>query len=287
MKPKQTQKNVIEDIEQNNKLMRLSTASVIVLVVVAFMLSVYGLYKINAIEIPAFIKDIFNPPDDSEYTEKDYDDKKFLEFIESKNDDNKNNIIHIDIAEQDNVLSQLIAEAPFVNEYSMTQYVYHYSADRRQVIYKNNIWVKGEKYLVERYDESDTLTKRILCDGDKIYVEDNIVYDDVHVKTYPISDMFTLENQVGLIEIKKLFTDETIIDITIELDRTKNNNSYKVNYSYSDISGLREEVKVIFEYGLIYESDTYYNDELISKMHTESKINVGNISDDKFNLYSN
>lgn len=279
---KQKQKNAIESIEQNNKLIGLSTASVIVLIVAAFVLSVYGLFKMNIIEIPPFLKEIFNKTSDSEYTEKNYDDKKFLEFIELKNDDNENNVIYIDIANQENVLSQLIAEAPFINEYSMTQYVYHYSADRRQVIYKNNIWVKDEKYLVERYDESDTLIKRILCDGSKVYFEDQIAYEDVHVKTYPISDVFTLENQVGLIDIKKLFTDETIIDITVELDRTEKNNLYKVNYSYSDIVGLREEVKVVFEYGLIYESETYYNDELISKMHTETKINVENIGDDMF-----
>lgn len=282
MKMKQKQKNAIESIEQNNKLIGLSTASVIVLIVAAFVLSVYGLFKMNIIEIPPFLKEIFNKTSDSEYTEKNYDDKKFLEFIELKNDDNENNVIYIDIANQENVLSQLIAEAPFINEYSMTQYVYHYSADRRQVIYKNNIWVKDEKYLVERYDESDTLIKRILCDGSKVYFEDQIAYEDVHVKTYPISDVFTLENQVGLIDIKKLFTDETIIDITVELDRTEKNNLYKVNYSYSDIVGLREEVKVVFEYGLIYESETYYNDELISKMHTETKINVENIGDDMF-----
>lgn len=274
--------NLFDQTEHDNK-HRLWTVIIVFLTVVVFVLIIFGLYKINIIEIPQFVKDIFNKSESSGYTVKDYDDRNFLEFIRSEETTETNdNAVYIDLAIQD--FYDFVASAPFVTEYSLTQNVDYYDADRKRIVYKNKIWVKDERYLVEIYDMKDTLTKAILCDGENVYVKDYITYDEPHVKTYPVSDMFTLENQVRLIDIRTLFETDDITEMIIELTRDEKSNLYTLKYSYADIAELTEVIKVSFAYGLIVDAETFYNDELIYRSNIDGKINVENIADDVFIL---
>lgn len=274
--------NLFDQTEHDNKY-RIWTVVIAFLTVVVFVLIIFGLYKINIIQIPQFIIDMINNTESSGYTVKDYDDKNFLEFIRSEETtEPKDNAGHIDISMQD--FYNFVASAPFVTEYSLTQSVNYYDADRKQIVYKNKIWVKGERYLVETYDMKGTLTKAILCDGEIVYVKDYVTYDEPHVKTYPVSDIFTLENQVRLIDIRTLFDTDDITEMIIELIRDEKSNFYTLKYGYADIAELTEVIKVSFAYGLIIDAETFYNNELIYRSNIEGKINVENIADDIFIL---
>ena len=283
---KKTQNNIFEQDGYHTRTSRISAAVIILVTLAVFVFIMFGLYRMNIVEIPQFVTDLFVKPQvnvQDNTPEKDYDDGNFIEFIKKAGDGEiGGNVTYIDITEQD--FTELIASAPFISEYTLTQNVHYYDANRRQKIYKNKIWVKNEKYSVEIYDDTDTMIKYILCDGKKVYVKDFAVYDKPHVKSYPISDTFSLENQTGLVDIRTLFGTDEIADMTIEFTRDEKMNLYTITYGYADIPELTEKIVVSFDYGIINTAETFYNGEIIYRTNIEGKINTEKINDEVFIL---
>ena len=289
MKVNRKKNDIFDQGEYHKKISPLIAFLIALLTLAAFILIMLGLYKIQIVEIPQFLRELFVKSEISEheykYNEKTYDDENFIDFIQKKDETAENsetNITYINISEQD--LAQLAASAPFINEYSLTQNVNYYDSDRRQRISKNKIWVKDDKYLVEVYNELGTMTKYILCDGENVYIKDYVVYDKPHVKTYPMSDEFTLENQVGLIDIYSLFNTDEIYELIIEFTRDEKMNLYTITYGYSDIPELTHRVILSFEQGIIQGAETFYKGEMIHRTNIEGKVSTENIGDNVFIL---
>jgi len=286
MKMKVKKDNIFDQGEYHKKISPLAALLIALATFAAFILIMFGLYKIQIVEIPRFVRDLFTLSETGDheykYNEKTYDDENFIEFIQKKDDAPEESVAYINIKEQD--LSQLVASAPFINEYSLTQNVNYYDSDRRQRINKNKIWVKANKYLVEVYDESGMMIKYILCDGEKVYIKDYVVYDEPHVKTYPLSDEFTLENQIGLIDIRTLFNTDDIYEMIIEFTRDEKMNLYTITYGYSDIPDITHRVIVSFDHGIIQGAETFYSGEMIHRTNIEGKVNTEDISDSVFVL---
>ena len=250
------------------------------------MFIMFALYRMDIVEIPQFVTDLFVKPQTLEHEntpEKDYDDGNFIDFIKKAGDAEINDsVTYIDITAQD--FTELIASAPFISEYMLTQNIHYYDANRRQIIYKNKIWVKDDKYLVEVYNETGDMIKYILCDGGKVHVKDYTVYDEPHVKSYPVSDTFSLENQTGLIDIRTLFGTDEVSDMAIEFTRDEKMNLYTITYGYTGIADLTEKVVVSFDHGIINSAETFYGGEIIYRTNIEGKINTEKINDDVFIL---
>jgi|GEM_PF-2077561 hypothetical protein len=286
VKPKSKKNNIFDEGGYHKKVSPLVALLISLATLAVFILIMFGLYRFQIVEIPLFVRDFLNKNEvnghEYKYNEKTYDDENFLNFIQKGDDDSENSSAYIDIRTQD--LTWLVSSAPFIKEYSLTQNVNYYDSERRQIIYKNKIWVKGDKYLVEVYNESGTMTKYILCDGKQVHIKDYTVYDEPHVKTYPISDEFTLENQVGLIDIRTLFDNEDIYDMIIDFTRDERSNLYTITYAYADIPELTHKVILSFDYGIINGAETFYNGEMIHRTNIEGKVNTENISDNIFIL---
>ena len=124
----------------------------------------------------------------------------------------------------------------------------------------------GGRYRAEIY-EGGAVVVRIVCDGEKIRYTDYVTYSGAVSKDYLVSDDFSLEAQLGLPSLDDILSDKNTADMKVTLLRTKDENLYCVEYSYSDLP-QREIIYVSLKYGLIVSSETYYGDISVYRLTT-------------------
>jgi len=252
-------KEIYKQLKNDRRLMLLSTASLISVVVILFLLVIYGLYRINIIKIP-FINTPETVENPQNYNE--IDNKMFELF---QNISVEKQAVFFDINKED--LLNLLVDAPYIKEYSLVQNIhYRNHSDASRITYRNEIWVKNDKYRVDTYLNS-VLIRQLICDGKQIAVTDYVTYEESATKIYPVTDEFTFENQSGLPSIAEFMNKPGIIILDIKIVREQLNNAYLVQYIYEDIP-QEETLTISFDYGLILTAESKYDRVTVYNMNT-------------------
>jgi len=259
MKTNLDEKEIYKQLKNDRRLMLLSTASLISVVVILFLLVIYGLYRINIIKIP-FINTPETVENPQNYNE--IDNKMFELF---QNISVEKQAVFFDINKED--LLNLLVDAPYIKEYSLVQNIhYRNHSDASRITYRNEIWVKNDKYRVDTYLNSG-LIRQLICDGKQIAVTDYVTYEESATKIYPVTAEFTFENQSGLPSIAEFMNKPGIIILDIKIVREQLNNAYLVQYIYEDIP-QEETLTISFDYGLILTAESKYDRATVYNMNT-------------------
>jgi len=244
----------------DKKLIGLSTALLVAVAILIIALIVYGLYLINVIEIPKPLLDLISTPEITEIApNKNLTDDKMFELLSNFSEEKQ--AVFFDITKED--LKEFLKDAPYIKEYFVTQRVYYYYEGTR-VIYRHDIWIKNDKYRVDTYQGFEMI-RSVICNGKEILIIDYTTYGEPIMKSYPVTEEFTFENQSGLPSVAEFLNE----DLNIELKRDEGNNTYSVEYFYKDIPQT-EKLVISFDYGLILDAEIKENNILVYNMDTSN-----------------
>ena len=266
---------VIRRIQKEQRLQRLSTATLVLFAAALFALLIYGLYKINVVVIPKPIMDIFlSAAGKDAGGDRDYNDQ-LLNLLKNRNGAEFSvKAYNIDRLDESEYL-EILKAAPNLDRYYVTQRVSYYSGGTRMTRSKS-VWVNGDKYRVDTYagniPAGNVPVESISYDGANVYIMDYSTYDFPVVRKLPPADDFSYASGAGLPEIRAFADPGNIAGLEITVERTDKSNMYHIVYGYGNIPDQREELYVSVEYGIILQAETYYGGALVYRMETLSVV---------------
>ena len=140
------------------------------------------------------------------------------------------------------VCDALLESFPLTDAYYLHIYVIDYvNGIPQSEIYE--LWRYGEKYRLNRYNETYEVQSMITCDGECVQVVD---YIEVSVKYYLKGEEYALKNVSPLPDFKKLLAKEHTIGSYAEED-----GFCLVLYEYPDLH-MTDEIKIGKSDGLLY-----------------------------------
>jgi hypothetical protein len=250
----------------------LSFISIVAFVILAAVAIIVGLYRINIAVIPESVINFFGGTSGSGKNIDTPDDSGIKAYIrEAASETSIVNGFHgvrYDIAERD--FRAELADSQRMEVFSLVQETVYYDADANRVTYTKKIWVSGDKYRAETYDDSGVLLTSVVCDGVQVGVTDYTTYPEPVMSVYPISASFTYQSQAGLPSLDSYLNDSGITIVSEELSRTSQDNRYRIKYTYDAFPLCEDMLEVSFNYGLILEAETHYDGVLTYRMHTVS-----------------
>lgn len=245
---------------------------IILIIAMFFSLLFIGLINLGVVDIPVFIKNIFNIGErPTEIIPG--DDGRIIEALKNgKSSDVVTLIFDIDSLD----LKEMLEESTANNKYYISNTV-TVSSGGKDINKNNRIWRDGNMYRIEIYSENK-LFQTIICDGENVFVSDA----DGKGQKYKNTDEFSLESQAGIPSPTDFLDNPDVTDLDITLVRSENDNVYKVTYSYIGILQY-ETVYISLEYGIVMNAETLYNDEIVYKMMTNE---VGKLPEDTEKLFN-
>ena len=242
----------------------LATGILVAAAAVIFVLVIIGLNRIDMIRLPATIEKLLGKAEtEAPAVDAGSDEQRIYASLSGYPTESEDYALQYDV-DPDELLGLLGTTVPQSAYYTEEQITL--TDGDKSLVRTVKLSRDGGRYRAEIY-EGGAVVVRIVCDGEKIRYTDYVTYSGAVSKDYLVSDDFSLEAQLGLPSLDDILSDKNTADMKVTLLRTKDENLYCVEYSYSDLP-QREIIYVSLKYGLIVSSETYYGDISVYRLTT-------------------